>query len=480
MKWILRSILFFGVIILVGRLTELQVIKGEYYRNLADNNRIREMPIIAARGKLLARGGEDFQLQMNFAHLSGYLGEVNEDEVGKINPRCIGKGPHSLGSQTGRGGLEEFYDCTLRGIDGEELIEVDSMGRKVRSLGRREPIPGDNLQTTIDFNLQNKIAESMQGKKGIVVATDPNGEVLAFYSSPSFDPNNISPSLVDSDLPLFNRLIGGVYHPGSIFKIVTSTASLEEGTIDKNFLYTDTGIITIGDFSYTNWYFTQYGRTEGAINISKALSRSTDTFFYKAGEIMGVDNLVKWSKNFKLDQKTNIDLPGEIESLVPSPEWKKKVKKENWFLGNTYHMAIGQGDLALTPISVHRIISVIAANGKLCDLKINTQKPSQCEQLPIKKSTLETIKEGLLGACSDGGTAYPFFDFKPQAACKTGTAETEEIDKTHAWFTMYAPANDPQIVLTVLVEKGGEGSSVAAPIAKEILTNYFLDKQYED
>ncbi len=524
LTWFLRGLLLVGFCVLLTRLAELQVIKGSYYRDLADNNRIRRVPIIAPRGVVYARDGEElvtnkevkrkltfnpqsgyvksddisnasddeiiteysryYPLGAEFAHVSGYVGEVTEDEVGKVDPDCSNKGPRKLGSYTGRGGLEQQYGCTLRGIDGEELIEVDSMGRKVRIIGRKNPQPGTSIHTTIDFGLQKKVAESMSGKKGAVIVTNGKGELLALYSAPSYDPNLFSKRdevtlnkiyylLKDPSLPLFNRAIGGAYHPGSVFKIITASAALEDGKIDKNYLYDDQGIIKVNEFSYTNWYFTQYGKTEGEISLPRAIARSTDTLFYKLGELVGVDRLYFWASQFGLTEKTSVDLPGEIIGIIPNADWKQRVKGEKWFLGNTYHMAIGQGDVTLTPLQVNTIASIVAQEGKLCRLHVLSGFNSTCRDLNLKNETLTEIREGMIGACSPGGTAFPFFDFKPQVACKTGTAETEEKDKTHAWFNVFAPADNPQIVVTVLVEKGGEGSYVAAPIAKEILSYYF-------
>jgi len=419
LSWFLKGVLIVGFIILFARLFELQVVKGGYYKTLAEGNRIRRVPILAPRGKILARGGEvlvgniqvskrivfdpqkgfaklddikdanefelitewkrDYLIGKQFAHVSGYLGEVNKDEVGKVNPKCPDKGPRIIGSYTGRSGLEEIYECVLSGVDGEELVEVDSEGNKVRVLGKRNPISGNDLKTTIDYGLQKNVSELFDSKKGAVIVTDTNGEVLAFYSSPSYDPNifikpgnseNIAKVLESSDLPFFNRLISGAFHPGSVFKPVVAVAGLEEGVIDEYFVFNDPGVITInspyGTFSYSNWYFTQYGRKEGEIGLVKAITRSTDTFFYKLGELIGVDKIDVWANIFGLDKKTGIDLPGEIAGLVPSAQWKEDVKGERWFLGNTYHLSIGQGDIALTPLGVNQAISVIASGGLYC------------------------------------------------------------------------------------------------------------------
>jgi len=485
-SWFLRGILILGLLILIGRLVDLQLIKGEYYRKLSEGNRIERIKIKAERGKILARGGEYLEGR-DFAHITGYLAETNEKEVGKIDPNCIELGPYKLGQIVGRGGLQEKYNCTLTGIDGEELVEVNSMGEKIRVIGIRNAISGNDLKTNIDYNLQRVAAKEMEGKFGSIVATDKNGQVLALFSSPTFNPEDIRPSLANTDLPLFNRAIGGLYHPGSIFKPLVSIAALEEKKIDKDFRYVDTGVVTTesiyGNYSYTNWYFTQYGGKEGEVDLTKALARSTDTFFYKIGEAVGINGLVDWMKKFGLTKLTDIDIDGEQLSLVPSPDWKEKVKKENWFLGNTYHFSIGQGDLALTAVGIHRADLAVSNNGKLCNLKVVGE--TKCIDLKIKKENIDLVKEGMKKAClpagkidEKAGTGFTFFDFADKhngldVACKTGTAETNEDDKTHAWFTVFAPIDNPEIHLTVMVEKSGEGSKVAGPIARKIMIEYF-------
>jgi len=524
LTWFLKGILFLALLLLFGRLAELTVIKGEYFRTLAEGNRIRRVTITAPRGRILARGGEvlagnsevkttiDFHPTEGYTkvdptdstppeevltewqrsypmgdivgHITGYLGEVSPDEVRKADPACIAKGARTLGSLKGLGGLEAQYGCLLRGFDGEELVEVDIMGNKIRTVGRRPAVAGEDLHTTIDADLQRVIAENMKDIVGAVVATDTNGEVLALVSSPSFSPelfNPLNPNkeqaaklLTDEKLPLFNRAISGAYHPGSIFKLVTSTAALEEGKITSEFQYEDTGAININEFSYTTWYFTQYGRTEGKINVIRALARSTDTFYYKVGEMLGAEALGRWAAEFGVGKETGIDIPNEMSGLLATPEWKERVIGERWFLGNTYHMSIGQGDMTTTPLQGNVLTSVIASGGSICIPHL--QKSGQnCKKLAISPHTIETVKEGMIQACTTGGTAYPFFDFTPQIACKTGTAETNEEDVTHAWFTLFAPVEKPEIVLTVLVEKGGEGSKVAAPIARKIMDYWFRD-----
>ncbi len=525
LSWFLRGVLLVGFFVLLSRMFELGVIKGGFYRNLSEENRIRHIPLPAPRGRILASGGEElagnietkkrirfsadsgyeltddldgassedvvttysrtYSLGAKFSHASGYIAEAGPSEVGKINPRCPEKGPVLPGSLIGKTGLEEEYECLLRGVPGEELTEVDTSGKRIRTLGRKEPVSGSDIKTNIDFSLQSEVADDMEGMPGAAIVTGVKGEVLAIYSSPSFDPNKISSDLLmDSTLPFFNRAIGGLFHPGSVFKPITAIAALESGVIDRDFVFDDPGVITVNDFSYTSWFFTGFGRREGVIDLTRAIARSTDTFFYRIGELSGPENIARWAGKLGADKVTGIDLPNEKAGLIPTPDWKKRVKKESWFLGNTYHMAIGQGDVAVTPIEVNTYISAIAG-GEMCPPRLlaksqnfHSEAGYSCKHLDIRKENLDLVAEGMRQACSDGGTAFTFFDFAAkhggnQIACKTGTAEVGTDGTPHAWFTLFAPVGNPQVVATVLIERGGEGSKIAGPIARKIMDFYF-------
>ena len=524
LPWFLRGILFLSFLVLFSRLADLQVIKGAYYKNLAEGNRIRKVSLKAPRGNILARNGEilvgnldirnrvvfdpiegyfitrdlegasdeeiiidpmrDYKLGSMSAHITGYLGEAGIDEVDKVRGECIEKGPVPIGIRLGRSGLEQYYDCLLRGTNGEELVEVDARGYKIRMLGVREPVAGTDLLTNIDYNLQEKISGLMVGLTGGIVVTDSEGRVLALYSSPSYDPNifinsgkeNVSEILDDKNMPLFNRVISGKYPPGSVFKPLIGLAALEESIIDSGFSYLDTGYIEIDEYRYRNWFHTQHGGTEGEIDLVRAMARSTDTFFYKLGEIMGIGLIEKWGGIFGLGDKTGIDLVGEVAGIMPGREWKLKNKNERWFLGNTYHLSIGQGDMSSTPMQIHKAILAIANDGRFC--KPRVVGDPECEDLSFQQKNVDLIKKGMQETCTRGGTAFPFFDFPTDTgesvvACKTGTAETGVSYETHAWFVAFSPIVEPEIVVTVLVEKGGEGSYDAGPIAREIFDYWF-------
>ena len=526
LPWFLRGILILLFLILLGKMIEVQIIKGGYYRTLSEENRVRHIPIPASRGKILAKDGQaladnvaikkwskfntggSFSLTDDltnappdeivtdykriypmgeaFAHASGYLAQVGEKEVGTVDPKCPEKGVRNSGMLIGVTGLEAEYECALRGVPGEELVEVNTSGKKIRSLAIKNPIPGSDIKTSIDFGLQQEVAGDMD-KKGAAVVTDSNGQILAFYSEPSFDPNlfigqnnstQISGLLKNPDLPLFDRVISGTFHPGSVFKPVVALAALEEGAIDKSFIFNDPGIITVNGFSYTNWYFTEYGRLEGQIGLTRAIARSTDTFFYKIGEKTGPNNIAKWADMFGLDKPTGIDIPGETKGLIPTPDWKQKVMKEAWFLGNTYNMSIGQGDVSVTPIELNTYISAIGGDGRFCTPSFLLLGSPICRQIDVSQNDIDLVKEGMTEACKEGGTAYTFFDFPAKhggatVACKTGTAEVGTDGIPHAWFTLFTPSDKPKVVVTILFERGGQGSTVAGPVARKIVDYYY-------
>ncbi len=487
-------ILLAATALLIGRLATLQIFEWRYYRQIADENRIKLDKIPADRGIFYDRNGEilvrnnpdgrEYIFGEAMSQLLGFVGEASETELDKWQLKDI----------VGKMGLEQQYDERLRGKDGSELFEKDTLGQKIREIGRREPSSGENLTLTVDSGLQREAYKILKQRRGAVVASDPtSGEILALVSSPGFKPDKLEKYLTDKDLPFLNRAVSGEYPPGSVFKIITAAAALEEGRVSEQTLIEDTGVIKVGDYSYSNWYFTQYGRKEGKINLTRALARSNDIFFYKLGEELGMAALADWAKYFGAGAKTKIDLPGEASGLMPDPAWKKIFLGESWYLGDTYIAAIGQGNILMTPLQVNQMTGIIAGNGKNCRphlVKPEILNPKSetewCQKLDIQESTIKLIKEGMKQVAETGGTAWPFFDFmvkgqKVSVAGKTGTAEfgsdlKSAQAKTHAWFTGFVPAEEPKIVVTVLLEAAGEGSYQAAPVAKELL-QYWLERQ---
>jgi penicillin-binding protein 2 len=465
----------------------------------------------------------------SLSQVTGYTGELTDTE---LHDEYYQLREYRRGDKIGRSGAEAAYEDKLRGRDGRELVEVDATGNILRVLGRQEEISGEDIMLSVDASLSQTIARAFPpGEKGAVVVSKPStGEILALYSAPTFSTNRFSQGLStgeytallnNPDRPLFNRAIGGTYPPGSTFKIVLAIGGMEEGYVKSDTIVEDNGTITIGQFTFPNWYFLQYGKTEGPVDIVKALKRSNDIFFYKVGEWLGITKIAKWARLAGIGKPLGIELSGEAGGLVPDPTWKAgafntpadlSAHNDQWYLGDTYHVAIGQGYLLTTPLQVNAWTNIIASGGKLCrptieKMKNEKLKMQNCKDLGIKKETIQLISTGLEEACATGGTGWPLFDFgikqdengvatssgtltRIPVACKTGTAEFgDPKNRTHAWFTMFAPvpkedipesgnqkdviSGDPELSITVLVEGAGEGSNVAAPVAKKILEDWF-------
>lgn len=520
--WLFRFGLIFSLMILLVNLFKLSLIKGKYYREVARENKIVESSIPSARAEILDRKGrivaksvyqyfkvEDnnkiyqdsgdfdgykfegkdlaFEVKRQYLYpesmsvITGYVGKTTNSEIHQ--QKCgIMLGGNDV---VGRGGVEDFLDCEIRSKNGKRLVEVDALGNYIRELGREEPEVKKSINLSIDAYWQDKIYKILDGKKAVVILSEPKtGKIISLVSSPAYDVNafsynqdnkKIQDYLNDKEFfPMMNRAISARYHPGSVFKIVVSTAGLESGVITKETLIEDTGVLKIGDYSYNNWLWTKKNQTDGWLNIVTAIKRSNDIFFYKLGELLGVDRIKDWSIKFGFGKKTGVELGGEVGGIVPDDKWKRETKGEPWYLGNTYHLAIGQGDLDVTPLQVNQMTNIIANKGQKCKMSILKDTKVECNNLGIDYHNWNTIVEGMKLACKSDGTAWPLFNFKTEIACKTGTAEVGDGSKdTHAWLTAFAPADDPQISITVLVERGGEGSDVAAPIVGDILKEWF-------
>ncbi len=523
--WSFRWGLVMSLGVLLVAVFRLAVIQHGYYRMRARDNKIYSSVIPAARGVVRDRKGrivaksvyqyfrvdEDgnklyeglgdfdgykfegkdlaYELRRLYPYgeamslVTGYVAEVSRDDI-KAD-RC--EADFLAGEVVGRMGVEGELDCQLRGVNGRRLIEVDAVGAYVREMGRLEPEAGTDLKLSVDAYWQEKIYKmvSEYDEKVVVIISEPDsGRVVVLVSSPSYDANNFSYQrreekvagyLSDTEnRPLFNRAVGALYQPGSVFKIVVATAGLETGVVDGNTEFEDIGVIKVGEYSYSNWLWNKQGGTEGMINLVKGLKRSNDIYFYRLGERLGVDNISKWAMDFGYGERTGVELSGELAGVVPDEEWKKEVKGEKWYLGNTYHLSIGQGDLSVTPLQVNQMTNVIANGGRRCRMSLLAEAEVECEDLGISKGNLQMVVDGMRQACSSGGTAWPLFNFKTKLACKTGTAEVGDgSNDTHAWLTAYGPVENPEVSITVLVERGGEGSDVAAPMVGDILKEWF-------
>lgn len=509
--WWMRVMVFAVVGMILARVVFLQVVLGEQQVMVAEGNRLERVLVMADRGvikdrgdKILARNvdmdGEvvrEYPYGEVVAHVIGYVGEVGEEEVSQ---------GLVLGSRSGKMGVERSEDERLRGEFGEELVEVDATGKRVDLIGKREAVAGQSVKLNIDAELSKEIGrilaereeEKGEYKGAVVVSRAGTGELLALVSWPSFDNNlfsglpgegkykKVEEVLGDGERqPMFDRAVGGNYPPGSIYKLVTAVAGVEEGKVDRETTVLDEGEIKIDSYRYGNWYFDQYGKTEGEIGLQRALARSNDIFFYKVGEWVGVEKLGEWSRKLGLGRRTGIGLEAEGTGRVPDPLWKEKLTGERWFLGNTYHMAIGQGDLTVTPLQGN-LMTAAVVSGKLCKPGLVVGEEGRCEDLSLSEVGREMIVEGMVGACSEGGTAASFFDFPVRVACKTGTAQQGgEEDDPHAWITAVVPAENSEgnrdddyangVVITVLLEASGEGSAEAGPVATQI-ARYIVEK----
>jgi penicillin-binding protein 2 len=511
--FIFISLLFCLALIL--RLFQLTIVKGQYYRSLSENNRIREFIIEPIRGSIIDRNGniivknsapniesklEDIQKNQDriaskriynspeaVSSLIGYRQQADNKDIKQDN--CIYK--LKSGDKIGKKGLEKLYDCKLRGQPGRKLIETDARGNFLKTLTIIPAISGETLHLSLNLDLQIKAYELLKDKKGAIIVNNPKtGEILALASSPTYNPqdfedgnnNLINSYLTSKDKPIFNRATEGVYPPGSLFKLVTATAALEEKTIDEKTEIEDKGSITAGPLTFGNWYFLQYGKTDGFVNIVKAIKRSNDIFFYLIGEKTGVDKIKKWAETFGLGRLLNSGLD-EVEGIIPSIFWKEETLNDRWYTGDTYNFSIGQGYVSVTPMQTLVVTSIFANQGYYCQPYFQKNEKPVCKKNPISQKSLDLIREGMKQACSAGGTGWPLFDFKVndkniQTACKTGTAESHASSGLpHAWITAFAPFDKPEIALTVLVEEGGQGSDIAGPIAKELLKTYFEKSQ---
>ncbi len=437
----------------------------------------------------------------SLSHILGYTGKISPKELEEFGPE------YSPIDYVGKMGIEYFWEADLRGVNGKKQIEFDALGREKKIINEQKAKDGHNLVLSIDTELQKKLEEAMAAElkkiklnKGAAIVMDPNnGEVLALVSLPAYDNNIFARGITAkeygeligrSDNPLFNRSISGEYPSGSTIKPVIAAAALEEGIINENTTFLSVGGLRIGQWFFPDWKAGGHGRT----SVRKAIADSVNTFFYYIGggyndfKGLGVDRIVKYGKLFGLGSQTGIDLAGEANGFLPTKEWKKKVKGERWYIGDTYHLAIGQGDILVTPLQIAAFTSVFANGGKLYRphlvkeiLSSNDRLIRSVETVPVRDNfisdhNIKIVREGMRRTVT-GGSARSLSNLPVAAAGKTGTAQWSSKKSPHALFTGFAPYDNPEIVITVLIEEGGEGSSVAVPIAKEVMAWYFGNRE---
>lgn len=434
------------------------------------------------------------------AHLLGPIGEISESELD--NERYKDYNP---GDYIGKSGIEKALEHDLHGVDGGKQIEVDALGRMLRTVRETQPIMGNTVFLTIDQLLQQRAEEAFNGQAGAAVAMDVNtGEILTFVSTPSFDPalfaGRISPQqwkayLEDKRHPLENKALKGQYPPGSTFKIVTALAGLEEGLIDER-----TTVYCTGSYRHGNREFRCWERKgHGTVNLKKAMKQSCDVYFYQLGERLGVDKIAFYSKKFGLGSPVGVGFDHEKSGLIPTTAWKEQRYKKKWFSGETLPVAIGQGYVLTTPLQLASMISAVSTNGamykpylvkKILDQDGKVLKefhPELVRKVEIKEKSFEQIKPGLVAVVNEGGgTGGRSRLAEVMVAGKTGTSQVVKLPsvkgyipyqfRDHALFVAFAPAEKPEIAVAVVVEHGEHGGSAAAPIAGAILRAYFEQK----
>jgi penicillin-binding protein 2 len=562
--------------LLAGMFWHLQVVRGKYFRDLAENNRSRSLPIAAPRGPLLDRQGrvlvenrasfnivvepeqvedldatvarlarvlrvgeaqirerlarrespfrpvvvradaslEDvaalearhlelpdvsvdvvplrsYPLAAAAAHSLGRVGEISERQLQQREFSGL-----TAGDLVGQAGLELQYNRALMGKDGLRRLIVNSRGREVTEISREPPEDGPSLTLTLDEELQTAMERAFHGRAGAAVALDPEtGEILAMTSTPAYDPNQFSTGveasvwsqlLADPETPLMNRVIQGQYAPGSTFKIVMATAALEEGVITPRTAFYCPGYLSI----YDTVFRCNKPAGHGMVTLHEALAQSCNVFFYQVGVRLEIDRIAKWAKRLGLGSVAGIDLPHEASGLVPSPEWKQRTQKVPWYAGETVSVAIGQGQLTVTPLQLARLAAVVASGGRLArphlvkaigGVSVPQPPPVDAE---LKPATLEAIRSGMCAVVNDHGTGWRAQLSDVTVCGKTGSAQVvahsrliranaTEAMQPHGWFVAFAPAEHPRIALAVLVEHGGSGAEAAAPVAREILVHFF-------
>jgi penicillin-binding protein 2 len=417
------------------------------------------------------------------AHILGYTSFVTADDLAMDNF-------YSFSDIKGKTGIELSYEQVLRGIKGEKQIQINSLGKEGKVLNYLPSQKGQDIFLTIDLNLQQELTKILQKrmlefqvKKAAALVLNPNnGELLALVSLPSFDNNLFTfkfnqeqyESVINNpNNPLFNRAISGEYSPGSTFKLIVGAAALQEGVADKNFTVISTGGIKVGKWFFPDWSPTGHGK----VNIKSALSWSVNTYFYTVGggydnvQGLGLDNIIKYAKMFGLGRPSGIDLPAESAGFLPTMQWKLKTKGERWYLGDTYHVSIGQGDILVTPLQVALWTSFFANKGILYRPHIVKQKKEVLDKNFISSQNIQLIRDGLRDAVQYG-SARSLNSLNAAVAGKTGTAQFSKNKKPHGWFTGFAPFEDSEIVLTVLMEQG-DGAKSAVPVARDFFDWYF-------
>ena len=445
------------------------------------------------------------------SHIVGYIGRINQRDLDRIEE--AGTEANYRGSQhIGKAGLELFYEADLHGSTGIEQVEVNAGGRAVRALSRTPPTPGNDLELTLDIELQ-RVAESAFGeRRGALVAIEPaTGGLLALVSTPTFDPNlfvdGISTqdwkALNDSpDHPLLNRAIYSAYPPGSTFKPFMALAGLETGKRTAKQAISDIGYFNLGNHRFMD---DKVGG-HGMVDLHKSIVVSCNTYYYQLANDLGIDNIARFMGQLGFGSRTGVDLPGEAAGVLPSPEWKRqrfrRPEQQQWYAGETISVGIGQGYNAYTPLQLATALAALINGGKLyrphivrhvVDARTGERRvvePEPQRQLPFKAANVKAVLDGMVGVNIEGTGRRAFQGAAYTSGGKTGTAQVYSLRgqryvegrvrerlRDHSWFIAYAPAEAPRIALAVLVENGGFGAQSAAPIARQVMDYYLLHQR---
>jgi len=439
-------------------------------------------------------------------HLVGYTGEISPEELDRDGEENYGPG-----DIIGKTGIEKYLDSYLRGKSGIEQVEVNVLGKEIRVLGREDPESGNNVMLTIDAQLQKVAWEALAGRPGAAVAMDPrDGSILALVSSPSFDPKLFHGGISQEDWkklsrdplhPLENRAVSGQYPPGSTYKIIVAAAALQEGLITPETSFLCDGSYKLGNKVFKCWQKSGHGR----ISLHRAIVESCDVYFYNVGKLLGVDKLAEYARRFGLGEPTGISLPREKSGLIPTREWKRKHFKESWQVGETIPVSIGQGFDLATPLQLVTAYSAVANGGIVWRPRLIKQietvdgqaikafAPERKSVVPINASVIEHLRKALWGVVNEaGGTGRAARRNGADVAGKTGTSQVIGLPgsgkarklmqnalrfRDHALFACFAPVNNAEIAIAVVLENAGHGGSAAAPVARKILDAYFERKK---
>lgn len=420
-----------------------------------------------------------------FGHVTGYTGLIKSGDKRLGEPDSL----YHINDIVGREGMEFYCDDILHGRNGRRMVEVDRVGRYTGVLLQEDAVPGQDVITTLDLRLQRAADQAMKGKVGAAVMVDvKTGEILAMVSTPSYDPNlfiggisqtNYTLLTKDPNHPLVNRATQGLYPLGSVFKLITSLAGLEMGVFTPKTVYHDDGTFQIGNHTIHNYHKAVYG----SITLEDALRVSCNTFFCYYANQIGADNLAKYARALGLGDRTGVELPLEQYGQVPTPIWKKNILRESWYPGDTVNLAIGHGFILVTPVQIARMAAALATGGDVMPLTIikglrrggvttlyNGEKPA-LRHSEFKPDALRAVREGMYAVVNKPNGSGRRAKTKGLSICgKTGSAMLGK--KTFAWFASYAPYEEPEVALAVVVENATSGGTDAAPIAGEIYKTY--------